>query len=250
MLKSLLLSVVICIALFSRGQALNSSDKTPKDPYKKRGFIGVNLGLSVPTGKFSNDTEDDIDNGFAQNGFHINYLDFGYKVTKSLAIKAAYFNNANEIDFAQLRRSRSRFSGRNYISASGSNYEVNGLLIGVSAIKSHKDFDLGINFLMGLSNIHIPFIELGYRDSVTNAEIKERFKPVSKFSTGFSVGVDLRIHLNEHLDFTSSLKYVIFVQSFTQEITSQNVSNEVDFDLTYEFLAPTIGLAYRFGNEK
>lgn len=249
-LKCLLFVVAFGFIQSLFAQARNESSETTIDPYKKKGFIGINAGLSIPVGKFSNETEDDFANGYAQNGFHINYVDLGYKVTKSLAIRAAYFNNTNGIDYNQLRRNRSNLFGLNYISAEGSDYEVNGVLLGLSAIKAHKDFDLGINFLLGLSNIHIPYINLTYRDSTTNQLNEQKFSPVSKFSPGFAVGADLRIHLNAYLDFTSSIKYIIFLQKFNQEVSDQNQTAEIKFDLSYEVISPTIGIAYRFGDEK
>lgn len=248
MAKGLLLIIAMLSIQQVYSQALNESKPSPSDPYKKKGFIGVNAGLSIPVGKFSNDESANSNNGFAQNGLHVNYIDLGYKITQSLAVRWVYFQNSNDLDYDKLRRSRSLSSDLNYISAEGSNYEVNGVFIGLSAIKAHKDFDLGINFLLGLSEIHIPNIMLSYRDSITNNLVEQNFEPVSNFSTGFSVGADLRIHLNEYLDFTSSVKYVIFVQSFEQAVRDQNSRNVIEFELSYEFITPTIGLAYRFGD--
>ncbi len=247
--------LIIFLALILLPEVYYAQAKPPTeeqnitDPLKKRGYIGFSLGPSIPIGKFSNKSNTTQESGFAKNGFHLNYLDAGFRFTSSLGAKLYLFNASHPIEYESLRRSRSQIDDLSYISASGSDYELKGALLGISAIKVEKDYDLGINFMMGFANVFLPGVQLNYRDQSSNQEITKHYSAVKKQSFGAGLGFDLRIHIREHLDFLSNVNYTIFQNEFDQQVESNGQIDQIKIDLGYEVFSINFGLAYRFFNE-
>lgn len=63
------------------------------DSEKRKGFIGLSLGASVPVGDFA-----DMSDGLAETGLHLNLINFGYLFSENFGISATWFGAANPID--------------------------------------------------------------------------------------------------------------------------------------------------------
>lgn len=63
-----------------------------KSQQKRRGYIGLSLGSSIPVGAFA-----DPDNGTAKAGLQINLVNFGYLFTKNIGICAIWYGAANPV---------------------------------------------------------------------------------------------------------------------------------------------------------
>ena len=61
--------------------------------FKRRGYIGLSLGASIPVGDFADES-----NGAAKTGLRLNLIDFGYLFTDNIGIAATWFGAANLLD--------------------------------------------------------------------------------------------------------------------------------------------------------
>jgi len=64
---------------------------------RRKGFIGLSLGASIPVGDFG-----DLYNGLAKTGIHLNLINFGYLFSENFGITATWFGAANPINVAGL----------------------------------------------------------------------------------------------------------------------------------------------------
>ena len=60
---------------------------------KRRGYIGLSIGPSIPVGEFA-----DISNGVAKTGIQLNLVNFGYLFSENFGIAAKWFGAANPVD--------------------------------------------------------------------------------------------------------------------------------------------------------
>lgn len=70
----------------TQGKSVNTSDK-------RKGFIGLSVGASIPVGDFA-----DKSNGGAKTGVQLNLVNFGYLFSDNFGISATWFGAANSID--------------------------------------------------------------------------------------------------------------------------------------------------------
>lgn len=60
---------------------------------KRKGFIGLSLGASIPIGDFA-----DKSDGLAKTGIHLNLINFGYLFSENFGVSAMWFGAANPLD--------------------------------------------------------------------------------------------------------------------------------------------------------
>jgi len=68
-------------------------DSKRSDSEKRKGFIGLSIGASIPVGDFA-----DKSDGLAETGIHLNLINFGYLFSENFGISATWFGAANPID--------------------------------------------------------------------------------------------------------------------------------------------------------
>ncbi len=60
---------------------------------RRKGFIGLSLGVSIPVGDFADKAD-----GLAKTGIQLNLINFGYLFSENFGITATWFGAANPID--------------------------------------------------------------------------------------------------------------------------------------------------------
>lgn len=60
---------------------------------RRKGFIGLSLGASIPIGDFA-----DMSSGLAKTGIQINLINFGYLFSENFGITATWFGAANQLN--------------------------------------------------------------------------------------------------------------------------------------------------------
>jgi hypothetical protein len=60
---------------------------------RRKGFIGLSLGASIPVGDFA-----DKSDGLAKTGIQLNLINFGYLFSENFGITATWFGAANPLD--------------------------------------------------------------------------------------------------------------------------------------------------------
>ena len=73
-------------------EAVGSNTKYRNLSQKRKGYIGISLGPSIPLGDFSNPSS-----GAAKTGLHLNLVNFGYLITDNVGIAAIWFGAANPV---------------------------------------------------------------------------------------------------------------------------------------------------------
>lgn len=63
------------------------------DSDKRKGYIGLSLGVSVPVGSFADNSD-----GMANAGTHLNLVNFGYLFSENFGIAFFWFGAANPLD--------------------------------------------------------------------------------------------------------------------------------------------------------
>ncbi|MCG8373757.1 MAG: porin family protein, partial [Balneolales bacterium] len=69
-----------------------------QDIPEKKGFITISLGPSFPFGDFASTSFSDPNAGFADAGFHINLINFGYLFSDNVGITAFLSGSAHPYD--------------------------------------------------------------------------------------------------------------------------------------------------------
>lgn len=76
----------------TKEQFSDNSSKLKNNTSKKKGFIGLSLGASIPVGDFV-----DKSNGVAETGVQFNLVNFGYLFSDNIGISASWFGAANPL---------------------------------------------------------------------------------------------------------------------------------------------------------
>ena len=202
-------------------------------------------------GLFSNENTQFNNSAFAKRGSSFNFLDFGYRIGKTLGVTTFLFNNSNSVDqTAVLDKLNPPPAGIEYKSLSSNDFLLRGAMLGLLISKYGNLYDLDLKFMTGMANFTIPSMTIKYsQDGVTEDQIA-KYLPVSKNTIGIGFGTSLRIHLSDKIDLTINGNYLIFQNSFNRSISDYNGQRTADFRITHESFNLNIGLAYRFLNDK
>lgn len=70
-----------------------STIRAPKPPRKKKGYVGLTVGPSIPIGRFANESK-----GRVKTGAHFNLINFGVLFSENIGISANVFGATNPMD--------------------------------------------------------------------------------------------------------------------------------------------------------
>ncbi|MEQ8908560.1 MAG: hypothetical protein RIC95_05180 [Vicingaceae bacterium] len=222
----------------------NGQDSLKTDPFRKRAYIGLEYGFSIPMGSFSADTEAQNKSAFALNGRSFNILKFAYRIRSSFYACGRYAIMQNQVQESGIEsRLASQSASRFQVEAKS--YELRAFFLGVGVTKRSKSLDVDLRFLGGYGNTFTPSLQITETDS--NGLKTQRALPTENQSGfGGALSMGLRIHLNEYLDFTSTASYLIFEKNFEDVSLNPTQSSR----LSYEVVNLNFGIAYRFIPEK
>lgn len=138
---------------------------------KRKGFIGLSIGASIPIGDFA----DKLD-GAAQTGIQLNLINFGYLFSENIGVAATWFGASNPIDFYSIDP-----------------WSYGGLLAGpLLSFPASKNVDWDFKPMIGYSVTTFPGIDYITEQSTAFA---------------FSVGTQLRFHVGKKISLTLSADY-------------------------------------------
>jgi len=89
--KSLFVYPIDEVEKITKEVAVNDS-KSVKLSAKRKGYIGISIGPSIPVGAFA-----DHSDGAAKTGVQLNLANFGYLFTENIGIAAIWFGAANPV---------------------------------------------------------------------------------------------------------------------------------------------------------
>ena len=155
---------------------------------KRKGYIGLSLGASIPVGDFA-----DKSIGLALTGVHLNLVTFGYLFSDNFGIEAAWFGAANPVD------------------ADGFDpWSYGGLMVGpLLSFPVAEKVDWDLKPMIGYAVTTIPNLGYGTEQATSFA---------------FSIGTQLRIHVGEKISLLVSGDYFSTDAVFVDYGIKQNVA--------------------------
>lgn len=140
---------------------------------KRKGFIGLSFGVSIPVGDFA-----DKSNGLATAGVQLNLINFGYLFSEYYGISATWFGAENPLD------------------ADGYGpWSYGGIMTGpFLSFPLSNELDWDFKPMIGYSVAIVPDLGLGYGTEQANS-----------FASSF--GTQFRFHMNQKISFILSLDY-------------------------------------------
>lgn len=154
---------------------------------KRKGFIGLSIGASMPVGDFA-----DKSNGGAKTGVQLNLINFGYLFSDNFGITATWFGAANAIDFDNVDP-----------------WSYGGLMTGpllTFPISEKADWDF--KPMIGYSVTTLP--DLGYGTE-------------QAASIAFNLGTQFRIHVGNKVSLLLSADYFSTKPEFEDYDFEQNI---------------------------
>lgn len=111
----------------------------------RRGFIGISGGAAIPVVDFADNSADNLDAGYAETGYNLNVVNFGYTIWKDLGVTARGFLSAHTTDFSMEAI-----------------WSYQGVMAGpIAVIPIHDKLDIGLQAMIGYVSAKIEVIDLG-----------------------------------------------------------------------------------------
>jgi hypothetical protein len=108
-------------------------------------FIGISGGAAIPVVDFADNSADNLDAGYAETGYNLNMVNFGYVIWKNLGVTARGFLSAHTTDFSME-----------------ATWSYQGVMAGpFGVIPIHEKLDIGLQAMIGYVSAKIEVIDLG-----------------------------------------------------------------------------------------
>ena len=208
--------------------------------YTRRGYIGISVGAAIPTGNFASTDIDDEYAGYAQTGFSLQLVNFGYRFGNRLGLAAMWSGAAFKMDAAAFGKSSGLGSNNFETDYWSSGALMAGLLVSVPSTIMDVDFRI----MAGPSYGQSP--EVRYSGIIEGQYINFVQESGASYTFGFDAGVGLRFNLFKFLNLNLLFDYAYAKHKF--EVNSYANGTLID---TPEFKQPmgyftiTGGLAFR-----
>lgn len=166
-------------------------------------------------GAFSDTPQNNLDVGFAQNGFALS-LESNYAIDDKFSLKGAVLLNSNNINRAplwtNLYNRMNRFfpvevKNNEFISLNVNPWVTNSLLTGPNYTFTFNNLKWDLYALGGLSVIYLPQSKLIYQNPANNWTYIHRNTNSKDYNFGFSTGTSLRYPVSERFDFRFGVSY-------------------------------------------
>ena len=211
-MKTLITSLLLAAA------TVTAFAQTDQDSNRRKGFIGISLGPSLPVGSFAKVEDKD---GAAGGGLHLNLINFGYRFSDKVGITAKYFGGANVIKLEkELEREEENFEPWNY----------GGLLAGpMVSVPLSNSVEVDFRPMVGFCAAMLP------------KHKSEREAKTSEASLAYSLGVNFQFNVASRFGIHAGLDYFHTKSEFTG-----SESGIPDFTQKISTVTPNVAFVYRF----
>lgn len=139
---------------------------------KRKGYVGITIGTSMPIGEFNDDL-----NGAADTGLQLNLINLGYLFNDKFGLGFTWFGAANPLDYQGFDP-----------------WSYGGLLIGpIISTQVAKNLEIDLRLLLGYFNATVPDIGMG---------------PENAGNFGLDVGGMLRYNVSRGFALLLSVEYI------------------------------------------
>ncbi len=190
------------------------------------------MGRSLALGAFSENSLNNLNTGYAQNGFTLS-LETNYALDENLSLKGTVFLNTNNINrlplWSNLNNRMNRLfpveiKDQQFISLTVNPWVTNSVLVGPDYAFIFDNSKLDFYALAGLSVIYLPQSKLLYQNPANNWVYMNRNSNSRDFNYGISTGTSLRYPISEKFDFRIGLNY--FFTRGTQKFEEVKITKE------------------------
>jgi len=213
----------------------------------KKGFIGICLGPSMPTGKFASSDLNDSLAGFANTGA-IFELNIGYRLGKNLGIAVALRGQSNPFDETTISNSF-LFTGYNF-DIDADNWGIGGFLAGLyttvpTSATLKTSFDA--RFLVGFVNASTPRLRITLTDPLIPATVWSEQNSVSGSAFGILFGAGFRFNVSESISIITNADFFIAEPEFNDIKVTSSAGDVTYFDLNQSMTTfnLTAGIGFR-----
>lgn len=202
MFKKLIFLPVIILSLSALGQ-------------DSKWYFSLNMGKSIAMGTFAESPLNNLNAGFAQNGFVLS-LESNYAVNENFSLKGTVLLNSNNINklplWTNLNNKMNRLfpvevKNQELVSLSVNPWVTNSLLIGPDYTFFLNNIKLDFYALGGLSVIYLPQSNLVYQNPSNNWTYINRNTNSRDYNLGFCTGTSLRYPISERFDLRVGFNY-------------------------------------------
>ena len=188
-MKKPLLILTTFFFIYLNGQAQEVQEE-------RKGFIGLSIGASIPTGEYASIDGSSPSAGFASGGSYLELVKFGYRFGKHFGIAASWYGLANQVNIQALA---SEFGKRAPVGTSGSieakPWSAGGLLVGPMYTINHGRFDFDITALIGYMGASSPETKVTMQSGTATATATTESK--LEMAAAYKLGCDVRYKLAE-----------------------------------------------------
>jgi len=209
-----------------------------------RGFIGVSLGPSIPTGDYSSNSITNRRAGFARTGATFN-INFHYKFSKYIGIAAISTGNAHPLNEEEHVKTFQWIDPALRWELNTDLWSVGGTLGGILLSFPAGFMDIDLKGLIGFSYSELPEMRVtGSSDTFYETVIQ---RSSSASSPALNLGTNFRFAISDNWSLTFNIDYFITNPEF-------NIKTETNFAIQKEFtikrnismLNLSFGAGYRF----
>jgi hypothetical protein len=224
-------------------------------------YFSLNMGKSITMGAFSETPQNNLNAGFAQNGFVLS-LESNYALNENLSLKGSVLLNTNNINrlplWTNLNNRMNRLfpvevKDQEFISLTVNPWVTNSVLIGPDYTFIFNNLKLDFYVIGGLSVIYLPQSKLIYQNPTNNWTYINRNINSKDYNYGFSTGTSLRYPVSERFDFRIGFSYFYTkcIESFEEVRITKTESTTVleqlssgNSSVPVSTISASVGLVY------
>lgn len=185
--------------------SITAHAQSQTESFKKNGFLGITIGPAISLGDFADDDLNNEDAGFAENGFNLTLLTFGYEFVENFGMAASWFGGGHtiETDFGDGL------------------WAYGAIVVGpMVTLELSEKADLDFKLMVGPTSGIFDF------DSLSEQEEGSGF--------GFDVGTSLRVSISNKIGLILNMDYFNTkseFDDFEQKMTALNINGGIFFKL-------------------
>lgn len=214
------------------------------------GFLGLELGVSVPNGAYASKNSEISGSGYATTGFHLG-ISGTYLFSENWGIAYSWRTQQNGIDAQTIADQAASELNDFDITVNAGTYSLNGFMIGgFVTLPLREKIHWDSKVLMGFMTAKKPFVTITANDGINVIESQQMEENSISFSLGIYSG--LRFDINNKMAFTAGLESVFANPTF-DNVETVGIANGVVFDTSTDKITQSInnlnislGIAYRF----
>ncbi len=173
---------------------------------EKKGYIGLSLGFSTPTGDFVSKNIDNDAAGFANSGVNFN-LSFAYKLKGNFGITAMLHSQAHSIDAQAFVDDVAKENPGTVWSLESGSWSISGLMVGgYGSFPISEKVSFDTRLMMGFLTAKAPTFRLSTPILGTEFWVEQDAGSASSFA--YLLGAGFKFDLGNKVSLLTNLDYI------------------------------------------